>query len=97
MLLGFVVQLVWFLAPNVALAEQQHDVLSKYLPSSPSRLLIGADGVERWSDQNIWDEVLHNIRIVVSTHQVVFRAHALSLYDSRGRCCWTLLRMDSSK
>lgn len=71
------VQLVWFLAPHVALAEQQHNVLSEHLPSFQTRLLIGTDGVERWVKQEIWDEVFHNIRIVVSTYQVTLQPHNL--------------------
>ncbi len=63
-------QLVWFLAPTVALANQQHDVISTQLPAFQTRFLSGADGVDRWSEQQIWDEVLAGIKIVVSTHQV---------------------------
>ncbi|KAH9203434.1 hypothetical protein DL95DRAFT_271059, partial [Leptodontidium sp. 2 PMI_412] len=40
------------------------------------RLLVGSDGVEHWSDQETWDIVLRNFRIVVSTHAVL--ADALS-------------------
>lgn len=39
-------------------------------------MLIGSDDVERWGRQIIWDTVLENVRIVVSTHQVL--ADALS-------------------
>lgn len=63
-------QIAWFLVPTVALAAQQHAVLSENIPAFQARLLSGADGVDRWSEQSIWDEVLENIRIVVSTHQV---------------------------
>ena len=63
-------QFVWFLAPTVALASQQHDVISTQLPALHSRFLSGADGVDRWSEQQIWDEILAGIRIVVSTYQV---------------------------
>ncbi|KAL8908050.1 MAG: hypothetical protein Q9207_001029 [Kuettlingeria erythrocarpa] len=63
-------QLVWFLAPHVELAAQQAKVISAQIPSVQTRLLIGADGVEHWSEQWIWDEILHGIRVVISTHQV---------------------------
>jgi ERCC4-related helicase len=53
------------------LCEQQHDVLNKYIPFAQGRLLIGSDNVDRWSDQSIWDAVLNNARIVVSTHAVL--------------------------
>lgn len=39
-------------------------------------LLTGADNVDRWSEQRIWDAVLEEVRIVVSTHAVL--ADALS-------------------
>lgn len=67
-------QLVWFTTPTVALAEQQHRVLSTQLPGFQTRLLSGADGVEHWSTQKIWDDILFNIRIVVSTPQVLLDA-----------------------
>lgn len=62
--------MVWFLVPTVALAEQQHNALSTQLPSHQCRLLSGADGVEKWSDKSIWDDVLRDVRIVVCTYQV---------------------------
>lgn len=66
-------QFVWFLAPTVALANQQHDVISTQLPVFQTRFLSGADGVDCWNEQ-IWDEVLAGIKIVVSTHQVRTRS-----------------------
>ncbi|KAI4155799.1 MAG: hypothetical protein LQ340_000751 [Diploschistes diacapsis] len=65
---------VFFLCPKVALAEQQHRVVSKQLPAYPTRLLVGKDGCDFWSTQSIWDEVLLNIRIVVCTHDVLCNA-----------------------
>ncbi|KAL8801992.1 MAG: hypothetical protein Q9200_006748, partial [Gallowayella weberi] len=67
---NIIVALVWFLAPNVALADQQAKVIATQIPSVQSRLLIGADGVDHWSEQWIWDGVLKGISIVISTHQV---------------------------
>ena len=65
-------QLVWFLAPTAALAHQQHNVIWSQLPAfrPQLRLLLGADHVDLWSEQHLWDSVLLNVRIVVSTHQV---------------------------
>ena len=40
----------------------------------PSRVLTGNDGCDRWSEQSVWDAVLLNVRIVVSTHQVLYEA-----------------------
>lgn len=56
--------------PTVALAIQQHKVLSENIPDVQARMLSGADGVDHWGKQSMWDDVLKNIRIVVSTHQV---------------------------
>lgn len=56
--------------PTVALAIQQHKVLSENIPDVQARVLSGADGVDRWDKQSIWNDVLENIRLVVSTHQV---------------------------
>jgi ERCC4-related helicase len=53
------------------LCEQQLEVLSGSIPQIPMRLLVGSDGVEHWSDQETWDIVLHNFRVVVSTHAVL--------------------------
>lgn len=36
-----------------------------------SRTLTGLDKVELWTDQVIWDAVLQDVRIVVSTHPVL--------------------------
>jgi ERCC4-related helicase len=65
-------QLVWFICPNVTLAEQQHQTIQDQLPAVQSRLLLGNDGTEHWTEQSIWNEVLQNIRIVVSTPQILF-------------------------
>src|SRR3954465_672399 len=67
-------QRVWFLVPTVALADQQRDVLTTQIPNLKSRLLCGADGVDTWTNQQIWDEVLYEIRVVVSTYQILFDA-----------------------
>lgn len=74
MLLMQPLQIVWFLAPTVTLVSQQHCVLAENLPAYQTRALYGADGVDRWSTKSIWDEVLFNIRIVVSTHQVIIES-----------------------
>lgn len=72
----FLTQFIWFLAPTVTLCEQQHNVLRRNIPNVQIRLLIGSDNVHRWTEQRIWDIVLNNVRIVVSTHAVL--ADALS-------------------
>lgn len=70
-LLTHLLQIVWFLAPTVTLVSQQYHVLAENLPAYQTRSLHGADGVDHWSEKSIWDDVLSNIRIVASTHQVV--------------------------
>ena len=44
------------------------------IPAVQVKLLQGNDGVEKWKDQKIWDCVLKNVRIVVSTPQVLLEA-----------------------
>lgn len=58
----------------MALCEQQHKVLSTFLPTVQIRLLVGSDNVDRWSEQRIWDIVLDNFKIIVSTHAVLAEA-----------------------
>lgn len=65
---------MWFLTPTVALLEQQHQVFETHLPAYGIRALSGKDGVDHWTDQNIWDAVLENVRITLSTHQVLLDA-----------------------
>ncbi|KAL8695165.1 MAG: hypothetical protein Q9218_000333 [Villophora microphyllina] len=67
-------KLVWFLAPNVALATQQAKVIATQIPSVQTRLLLGSDNVEHWSEQWVWDGILDNIRIVISTYQILLDA-----------------------
>jgi hypothetical protein len=50
---------------------QQHKSISSHLPAFRSRVLVGSDGVEHWSEQRIWDAILDNIQIVVSTYAVL--------------------------
>ena len=61
-------QLVWFLAPKVQLAVQQHQFLSKQIPMFSNILLTGADNCQFWS-RDIWQAVLKT-SIVVSTYAV---------------------------
>ncbi|KAH0835062.1 Dicer-like protein 2 [Fonsecaea pedrosoi] len=70
--------LVWFLAPHVALCEQQYNALRIGLPSVRIKLLIGNDNVDRWSEQRIWDAALDGVRVMVSTHKILEEALAHS-------------------
>ncbi|KAL4914388.1 hypothetical protein BDW62DRAFT_204654 [Aspergillus aurantiobrunneus] len=67
-------KLIWFLAPTVALCLQQHKAISLHIPAAKSRTLTGADGVDRWTEQSVWDAVLDGIQVVVSTPAVLLDA-----------------------
>lgn len=67
-------QLIWFLAPTVALCVQQLEVLRGQIRSVQMKLLSGADNYDTWSEPRVWDAFLKNVRVVVSTHQVLFDA-----------------------
>lgn len=67
-------QLVWFLAPTVTLCEQQFVVYQAALPAYGIKMLSGQDATEHWSDQAIWDGVLENARIILSTHAILLDA-----------------------
>lgn len=53
------------------LAEQQHKYLSRYLPQFSTRLITGSDNIHLWSTQEIWNAVLLNVNIVISTPQIL--------------------------
>ena len=63
--------MVWFLAPTVPLCEQQYGTIKKKMRATKTRLLLGSDGVDRWSHTKTWNEALKGIRIVVSTPQIL--------------------------
>ena len=41
------------------------------MPAVQVRFLSGADGVERWHDQWIWDEVLKDVRVLVCAYKIL--------------------------
>ncbi|CAG8877912.1 unnamed protein product [Penicillium nalgiovense] len=69
-------KLIWILAPTVALSLQQHEVITSQILSVKTKILTGLDNVDRWTEQGIWDKVLKDVRVVVSTYAVL--ADALS-------------------
>ncbi|KAL1792740.1 hypothetical protein ACET3X_009247 [Alternaria dauci] len=89
-------QLVWFLAPTVALCEQQYDVFQSNIPGVGHQLLCGRDDVELWTTQAEWDRVLLNVRVVISTHAILLdalthgfvtlRKLALLIFDEAHHC-----------
>ncbi|KAI1132220.1 RNase3 domain-containing protein [Nemania abortiva] len=79
-------KIIWFLAPTVALCEQQFRVIKSQIGAAQIKLLSGADNVDAWSDTRIWDDYLKDVRIVVSTYQILLDAitHA---FVQIGRLC----------
>ncbi|KAI3317473.1 RNase3 domain-containing protein [Xylariaceae sp. AK1471] len=76
-------KIIWFLAPTIPLCEQQFRVLKSQIGAAQIKLLSGADNVDTWSDNRIWDDYLKNVRVVVSTYQILFDAisHAFVQLD----------------
>jgi ERCC4-related helicase len=64
------------LAPTVDLFTQQWNLLkTEILAVEPHiKLLQGNDGIERLKDKRLWGCVLENVRIVVSTPQILLEA-----------------------
>ncbi|KAB8290244.1 hypothetical protein EYC80_011111 [Monilinia laxa] len=67
-------KVIWFLAPTVALCIQQSDYFQLNFPSILTKLLVGANGVDRWAEQRQWDAILKDVKIVVSSYQVLLDA-----------------------
>ncbi|OAX41416.1 P-loop containing nucleoside triphosphate hydrolase protein [Rhizopogon vinicolor AM-OR11-026] len=63
----------WFLAPTVALCEQQHGVIKGSM-QVPVGLIHGALEPKQWTDSSLWKRVLENNRVIVSTPQVLLDA-----------------------
>ena len=55
--------MIWFLAPTVALCSQQYEIIQSHISSVQVKFLSGADGVDRWTSKNLWDDVLKNVRV----------------------------------
>lgn len=89
-------KLVWFMCPSVALAMQQKTVVEQNLSAYQVLSLTGVDGVDKWTDQRLWDAVLENVRVVISTPAILADAltHgfmkmsrlALLVFDEAHRC-----------
>ncbi|KZT27478.1 P-loop containing nucleoside triphosphate hydrolase protein, partial [Neolentinus lepideus HHB14362 ss-1] len=63
----------WFIAPTVALCEQQRDVIDKALPVSVG-LISGSLEPDQWKDPTLWRRVLDTHNVMVSTPQVLLDA-----------------------
>ncbi|KAH7407652.1 RNase3 domain-containing protein [Cadophora sp. MPI-SDFR-AT-0126] len=67
-------KLIWFLAPTIALCSQQFGVLRSQISSVQIKSFTSADNVDRWTEKAIWDGMLADTRIVVSTFAVLHEA-----------------------
>jgi endoribonuclease Dicer len=66
-------QVSWFLAPTVALCDQQKTVISQALPVSVGQI-SGSQEPNQWLDPGLWRGVLEKHRIMVTTPQVLLDA-----------------------
>lgn len=66
-------QLIWFLAPTVSLCDQQFGVIQTQIPSVLPKIITGSAAVDSWSNST-WEGVLVNVKLVVTTHQVLLDA-----------------------
>lgn len=63
----------WFLAPTVALCEQQRTVIQISLPVSVG-LISGSMEPDQWKDPGLWTRVLSTNRVLVTTPQILLDA-----------------------
>lgn len=63
---------------------QQFEYIESQLATVQVRFLSGADGVDRWSEQSLWDGILKNVKVVVSTYDILLDAltHAFVKMES---------------
>ncbi|ESZ96850.1 RNase3 domain-containing protein [Sclerotinia borealis F-4128] len=67
-------KLIWVLAPTVALCIQHAEYFQANITSVLIKLLVGADGVDRWTEQRQWDAILRDVKVVVSPYQILLDA-----------------------
>ncbi|KAH9851493.1 P-loop containing nucleoside triphosphate hydrolase protein [Lenzites betulinus] len=63
----------WFIAPTVALVEQQYDVIKTAIPVSVGKV-SGASEPNQWKDASLWRRILTTHQIMVTTPQVLLDA-----------------------
>ncbi|KAG6828118.1 hypothetical protein H0H92_009139 [Tricholoma furcatifolium] len=63
----------WFVAPTVALCEQQRHVIQSALPVSVG-LISGARQPDQWKNASLWATALRNHHVMVTTPQVLLDA-----------------------
>ncbi|KAK7677717.1 hypothetical protein QCA50_019269 [Cerrena zonata] len=64
---------VWFIAPTVALIEQQREVIRGSIPV-PVGLVSGQSEPDQWKDAKVWKKLLEDHPIMVSTPQILLDA-----------------------
>lgn len=74
------------MAPTVSLCEQQYEVIKSQISAVDVKILSGADGVDRWTEKFMWDAVLLNVKIMISTYQILLDAltHGFVKIESLG-------------
>ncbi|KAF9464051.1 hypothetical protein BDZ94DRAFT_1257432 [Collybia nuda] len=63
----------WFVAPTVALCQQQRNTIQTSIPVSVG-IISGSLAPEQWKNAGLWREVLRRHRIMVTTPQVLLDA-----------------------
>ena len=59
------------MAPTVDLCRQQYDCITRQIPAAMAKIFVGSDNTVGWTEQWLWDAALKNVRIVVSTHEIL--------------------------
>ncbi|KAH0578155.1 hypothetical protein H2248_004119 [Termitomyces sp. 'cryptogamus'] len=77
------VKVSWFVAPTVALCEQQRNVIQGAIPG-PVGIISGSQEPDQWKNAALWQTALRNNRVLVTTPQVLLDALRHS-YVSLGR------------
>ncbi|PIL22783.1 Dicer [Ganoderma sinense ZZ0214-1] len=63
----------WFIAPTVALVEQQYEVIKSSIPVSVGHV-SGSSEPNQWKDSKLWRGILNRHRVMVTTPQVLLDA-----------------------
>ena len=66
-------QLLWFLAPTVALCSQQYEYITSQIIAVQAKFLSGADN-DLWTEQSLWNSALIMVKVVVSTFQILLNS-----------------------
>jgi hypothetical protein len=68
----------------VSLCSQQFEYLQSQISVVQIKFLSGANGVDLWTEQSLWNAVLKNVKVVISTYQILLDAltHAFVRMES---------------